>query len=361
MLLSLVKSLDARQFRACVACLHGGGRLEDEVRKLGIPFYAFDSRNPFLFIVKFRRIIQKEKIDLLQTHGARAELVGAWAAHIAGVRLVVSTLHDLYGFSSRAKILTNRSVNPFISRYISVTRAGYELAIKNFGIVRTRIQVIENGIDAAELRQKQDVAGLRRQLGIDDKESLIITVANLRPVKGHIHVLRAIGLMTAEERSGLTFCFVGADLSGGFLQRTAREMGVAGHILFAGFQENISVYLQAADMFLLPSESEGMPMAMLEAMAVGCPVIATDVGGVAEVIEDQQTGLLIPSRSPAAIKDAVLKLSDGSLKSRLRTNAGKAINSRFSIERMVQEYQDLYRQLNEAVLTTDDNRFCEHQ
>jgi glycosyltransferase involved in cell wall biosynthesis len=350
MLLSLAKSLDPTNFRVGVACLHGGGRLGDEVQRLGLPFYSLEARNPFCLALKFIRAIKQEKIDLVQTHGARAELLGSIIARLCGVRCLISTLHDIFGFENRAKKFANHITDHFIDRYVAVSRIASDLAMKNFQISRPRIQIIENGIVAGQFWQKEETQTLYRQLGISPRQRMIVTVANLRPVKGHIHILRAVALMSSEERKELRFCFVGADFSGGEVQRAAKSLGVEDSIIFAGFQAEISLYLQAADVFLLASESEGSSFSILEAMAAGCPVIAANVGAIAEIIEDHENGILIPPKSPAAIKEAVLSLlSNQSLREKLCTRGLETVSSRFSLERMVQQYASLYQQVWEKV------------
>jgi len=343
MVLSLAKSLDARLFRVSVACLNGGGTLLEQVRKHGFVGYSLSDKHSFHFLITLLRIMQEEKVDLVQTHGARAEFIGTLIGRLAGVPFIVSTLHDLYGFSNRGKYVFSRLTDPWITHYVSVTPMGRVLAMQKFKISQQRIDVIENGIDVGPLKNDQEVAKLRTHLSIAADDCLILTVANLRPVKGHIHILQAIKMMTVEEREGLVFCFVGQDQSNGRLQQVVREWELSKTVKFAGFQKDIFPYLHAADLFLLSSESEGMPMAVLEAMSVSCPVIATNVGGIVKMIENEQTGLLIPPCSATAIRKAVLKLSsDVGLRRKLALNALVQVQRRFSVERMAQKYQNLY-------------------
>ncbi|MDZ7372102.1 MAG: glycosyltransferase family 4 protein [candidate division KSB1 bacterium] len=343
MVLSLGSSLNRKHFNSAIACLQGGGLLESEAHRLGLPFFTLPSSIPAAFY-RLVKLLRNEKIDLLQTHGARAEFLGACAGRVAGVK-TISTLHDLYGFNNRYKVFLNRCCDPFIEHYVSVSEIGRRCAVERFGILPHRVQVIENGIELP-IRVTQDrIDNLKRSLRIRD-ELLVVTVANLRPVKGHIHILRAVQSMSPEERRKFVFCFVGADQMNGELQRIAADMQVKDHIVFAGFQADISLYLGAADLFLLASEDEGLPLALLEAMAAACPVIACNVGGVAEVIQEGFNGLLIEPRSPQAIKEALLKLAaKAELRRMLGDKAAETAKARFSAENMVSKYAELYRRL----------------
>ncbi len=351
MVLSLLGRLNRERFSAAVACLKGGGPLEAHVRALDLPFHVLPN-HPLRAVLDLVSLLKKERVHLLQTHGARAELIGAAAGQAAGVR-VISTLHDLYGFDSLAKVWSNRLANPFIERYVSVTERGRRLAVERFAVDPRRIEVIENGVEPPAPVAEELLIELRRSLGVGEG-LLVIVVANLRPVKGHLHVLRAVQHMSDDERRRFTFCFIGADQMNGALQRAAVDLGVAEQVVFSGYRSNVAEYLQAADIFLLPSENEGMPMAVLEAMAAGCPVIAANVGGVAEAIDHGRNGLLIEPRSPQAIAEALLKLAaDPELRLRLRANAAATAKERFSLDRMTRAFEDLYLRLG-----TCDSKEC---
>jgi glycosyltransferase involved in cell wall biosynthesis len=170
----------------------------------------------------------------------------------------------------------------------------------------------------------------------------IALVANLRPGKGHDTLIDAAPAVLRQVPDA-TFELIGDGPERAALEQRVRNRGVAHAFTFAGHVEDVPGRLSQADLFTLPSDSEAFPNAVLEAMAAGLPVVATDVGGIREVVEDERTGLLVPPRDPAALADRLCHLLTDRAHAHSLASAGRAlVEARYSFERMVASIEQLY-------------------
>jgi len=204
-------------------------------------------------------------------------------------------------------------------------------------------EVILNGIEAAEIPREKGGAALRRELGIAPGEILIGAVGRLSREKGQAVLVRAFAL--AKNRFGLGGARLvivgdGPDRSG--LQTLARDLGIAGQTRFVGYQKATGDYYEAMDLLVLPSFSEGLPNAVLEAMALGTPVLATRVGGVGEIISDQANGWLVEPGLPEAMGRSLARLGDRAELARMGEVARKSLFPNFDPGRRAQRLYELY-------------------
>lgn len=347
MVLNLVTHIDRAKFDVAVASLDGRGALAQRVRSLGLSYIDLQVRHPFRFLRTAPWLLRENRFALIQTHGARAEFVGAWLAKMAGVGHVISTIHDVYGMEHRCKALLTRATAHRIKRWVAVTPVIKEMALSQFHLPGKSITLIENGIPFNDSERAGNVEDIRQTYQIPEQVSIILSVANLRPIKGHQHILRAIKLFDVETRRKLKFMFVGDDQSHGVYQRMARELGVADQVIFVGFVDDVRPFLAAADIFLLTSESEGLPLSLLEAMAARLPVVASRVGGIPFAVRHNDSGLLIPPGSPESIHQSILELvTNRRLCEKIALNAQQTAMSRFSVARMVKDYEAIYESIH---------------
>jgi glycosyltransferase involved in cell wall biosynthesis len=188
---------------------------------------------------------------------------------------------------------------------------------------------------------------VRQSFSIELDAPLVGTVAVFRTQKRLDQWLVAARLL-AERHPGVRFLLVGDGPLRGELEAIARRAGLAERVVFAGLQQDVRPYYAALDVFLLSSEFEGLPLALLEAMAGGLPVVATAVGGVPEAIESGTHGLLVPFGAPALLSQAVSRLlGDPELRARLGENARERVRRDFSVERMARELETIYGRIAE--------------
>jgi glycosyltransferase involved in cell wall biosynthesis len=283
-------------------------------------------------VVRLARLLRRERVDVLHTHTlAAANALARIAGRFAHVP-VVSHLHIANHFRPATRALLaglDNTTARFAAALVAVsedTRRAYEAQ----GYPR-RIRVVYNGVTAAPV----DTNGLREELSIPADAPLVAEVGRLCDVKGQRELIDAVAQLP-EARVVL----VGADLEQGgayerALRQRAEELGVADRVVFAGYRDDAARVVAAADVFALPSWTEGLPLVVLEAMALGRPVVATPVGGTPELVADGETGLLVPPRDVEALAAALKRvLDDEGLRRRLGEAGRRRVAERFSADAM---------------------------
>jgi glycosyltransferase involved in cell wall biosynthesis len=214
------------------------------------------------------------------------------------------------------------------------------------GFPRNRIQVIANGVNTDYFCPRPGSrAEVRRQCGLPQKGLVVGMVARLVPVKNHEGVLRAIADL-AQQGKSITLAIAGDGPLLGELRSIATDLELNSQVHFLGDLDNVHQFLNALDIFVLNSHSEGMSNTILEAMSCGLPVVATSVGANSDLVVEGQTGLLIPPDDPPALANAIAKLVDNeSLRLRMGEDGRARIEREFGIARMVRDYSQLYCEL----------------
>jgi histidinol-phosphate phosphatase family protein len=213
------------------------------------------------------------------------------------------------------------------------------------------VSVIPNGVDTSRAPGTRDRAALRRTLRLPRQRQIIVHVGELEPRKGQATTLRALAEIRRRkggERRGMpTLALIGTGGEEPHLRDLCHELGVQDHVMWIGFRTNVDDYLAAADLLVLPSQNEGVPWTILEAMAAGVPVIASAVSGIPEVIRDGENGLLVPPEDPVALADAVQRvLGDSALATQLGQHGFEAVRTEFDAGSMLDDLESLiYLQL----------------
>lgn len=206
-----------------------------------------------------------------------------------------------------------------------------------------RLVVIPNGVDIERYAEAVDREAVRRSIGVPPDAPMVIVVAKLMTQKGHAVLLDALPRVLAREPA-LRTVFVGEGDLRGELETRVAAGGMAGSVIFAGNRGDIPQLLAAGDLFVLPSLWEGLPMALLEAMATGMPVVASAVSGTREVIEPGRSGLLVPVGEPEMLADAMLMvLTDPQAAASLGAAARARVEACYSAHIQAQRHAELYR------------------
>ncbi len=345
MVLNLASVLPRDEFEIHVGALVGSGALMTKAADLGLPAVHFQFRFPADPVAIWRLVgyCRRNKIQMVQTHGLRADAVARWAARIGGATAIISTLHSIDPWRRLPHVMLDRATAPFVTRYIAVCDAARQAAVQREKISVDKCDVIPIGVPAQQVpRGERDV--IRAGLGLAANDYPVVGIlANLRDMKGHRHVISALPAIL-EKNPDARFLFAGRDDSNGAIEAAAQAAGVHHAIRFLGFVEEPVRLFAAMDMFLLPSDWEGFPVSILEAMQAGVPIIASRVGGIPEMIRDQQDGLLIPAGSPAAIAEAVNLLAyDFALRASLVRSADARYQSSYTLEAMGRRMSEVYR------------------
>ncbi|HYW69293.1 MAG TPA: glycosyltransferase family 4 protein [bacterium] len=306
--------------------------------------------NPLGYIIARRLLRGFELVHINKTH-PRNSLPAVVAARHSGARVVVATEHLALRPDSHIpmgrRIITFlvRCTNRLLDRTIAVSELSRDQLIDHYGIPPERIVAIRNGIDVAGFDEDIDESGVRAELGFSDDDSIALLIGRFAARKGHTFALRA--LTSAMERvSGLRMIFAGDGELEEELKAEARELGLADRVLFAGFRRDVPRLLAASDALILPSESECLPLVILEAMAARRPVIATDVGGISEAVEDGRTGLLVKPRDAVGLSDALVEvLGDRERGRSMGLEGRRKVEAEFSLEACAAAVFDVYSEL----------------
>jgi glycosyltransferase involved in cell wall biosynthesis len=289
---------------------------------------------------RLTRLLVRERVTILQTHGARANFYGRIAGRLAGVPVIISTVHNsmkdyevrslrrgLYAFLLRVTL-------PLANRIICVSDANRSDLIDECPAAEARTQTVYNGVDPSAFPSHPDRQKVREELGVASGPVLVM-IARLTEAKGHQYLLRALPCLLAKWPQLCLLCVGDGELRDE-LHSLARELAVERACRFVGVREDIADILAVADVVVLPSLSEGFPFVLLEALAMGCPVVASRVNGVPELVEDHKTGLLVPSRDSQALAKAILEVLGNPTAARKMGAEGRAVvQERFTVDQMV--------------------------
>ena len=282
--------------------------------------------------------------DLVHWHAARAHALGAIAHRLAP--LPATILSRRVDFPVR-RSLGSRLLWAQPIDAIAAISEGVRDALARSGVDPARVTVVRSGIDFTPYEAPVHRAELRATLGMGPDEIIAFQAAALAPHKSQTDLLRAAAVACRREPR-LRVWIAGDGPLRDELEREHRSLGLGTAVRFLGFREDVVSLLQAADLFVVSSYLEGMGTATLDAMAAGLPVVATRVGGIPEIVADGETGILVSARDPAALADAMVRLSaEGDLRRRFG-EAGRAKARDFSADRTAEETDRLYRKVLEA-------------
>lgn len=333
--------------------LFNGGRLAEEISHLGIQLQIFSEKawNSIKIARALGRHFNSARFDIVHTHKYKDTILSAPVAHSCGVPHVVRSVHGLTepftgvrGWKMLLYELVERRVcERYVQTLIAVSSDIESKLRQNFP--RTEVICIRNGIVLNAWERDSERIETRKAFGVPKDAFLIGSVGRLTPVKGLPHLIRAVQILT-EQRLPVKCWFIGDGLMKEELSRLAEEVGVAKHVAMLGHRHDLHQLMRALDVFVLPSLHEGIPMALLEAMATGLPVIATRVGGIPEVIEDRVSGILIePGDSGGLAVMCGRLMNDAELAERLGQAAKARVKERFSSGTMAAEVANVYRRL----------------
>jgi glycosyltransferase involved in cell wall biosynthesis len=348
-LLSLLPALAAAgvDVRMCVAAAGRAGDFTERLRELGVPFAVLRAGphvNPLL-VTELRREIRGFRPDLVHTHLIHADLHGQLAARLAGV-VGVSSVHGTHGFYRRepyrsAGRIAGRSARLTIAISEHVRRFIEDLRLSREGAVR----VIPYGIDASGwLASDAERASVRAALGLDAGDIAVGVASRLVPHKGHSFLLR--GYAQASRRAPRLRLLVAGD--GPLRADLEREARGLERVHFLGFVPDIRSFLHACDVLAFPTQpefGEGFGLAALEAMAASCPVVATAVASLPEVVSAEETGILVDPGSVEELAAALVRLGeDATLRRAMGKRGHERACAKFSLEAMVERTIGVYEE-----------------
>jgi glycosyltransferase involved in cell wall biosynthesis len=333
----LICRLDPRRFAVHVLCLRREGAWLPRVEAHALSVTAFPVRSlksPATFgqMAAIARWLRREGIQVVHSCDLYANIIVLPAAALARVPVRIGSRRGIASpVAVRGMLPLQRLA--FAAAHIVVANSNAAAAqVAHEGVAARNVTVIPNGIDLGALPP----------IPYRTPMTVVTTVANLRRGKGHDVLLRAAARVLARNGS-VRFRLVGDGPLRPALEEQARELGIASAVEFAGHRDDVAAVLQASDAFAFPSLMEAFPNGLMEAMAVGLPVVATSVGGIPELVSHDETGLLVKPGDAHDLADGILRLLDQPARARAYGEAARrAIASRYSFERMVGDFDALY-------------------
>lgn len=348
-----------------------GGFVPDFERRFGIPIIDLEmkkatGRSPFSSawsvlrgLWRLYRLLRRERITILQTFTHYSNILGPPIGWLAGVPIRVSSQRNRLAGQPWWLVRADRLVanSRLTHRMVSVSETTRRYSVETVGIRADKILTIPNGLDPASLAEpgvSNDAATLRNELGIADEAMVATVVARLHPQKGHRDLIAAIPAVLKRVPNAV-FLLVGDGELRDEIEGAIESQGLSRSVLLLGARNDVPKLLAISDLFVLPSLWEGMPNAVMEAMATGLAVVATRVDGIPEVVVDGETGVLVRAGQPAELAGAISELLVDKGRREAMGMAGRArILAEFSLDVCVERYLDLYRDLLAERRVTDD-------
>lgn len=307
-----------------------------EVSSLRMRRGVADPRSLF----ELARLYREHAPDVVHSHMVHANIAARLARLLAPVRFLISTAHNVVE-GGRVLELAYRATDPMAELTTNVSVAGVERYLEVGATVSSKTMFVANGIDVARFARSDEArAALRDSLGLGTG-FVWLAVGRFAEAKDYPNMIRAL----ARTGTDSTLLIAGQGDLREATEALAAELGVSGRVRFLGLRRDIAALASAADAFVMSSSWEGLPIALLEATACGLPAVATDVGGIAQVVRDD-TGRLVPPHDSEALADA-LRFMEGLPRSQLAgmgATAREATVATFDIERVVDTWEALYRQ-----------------
>ncbi|MGX2040715.1 glycosyltransferase [Methylocaldum sp. MU1018] len=355
MLVNYLQHLDPNRYepRVCVLRVRDGNPIAAEIERLGIPVDLIPAPRirDVVGILSLVRYLRRHRIDLVHTQLETVAVHGGIAARVVGIP-AVHTLHTFaYANASIREARRGRlvwfSLRHFHDKVIAVSEAVGNHAASEGRLPSERISILYNGVDTRSFCPSDGSGRLsvRNSLGMPDKAAVVATVAVLRREKGIQYLIEAWPDVLKAVPNAY-YLVVGAGPYESALKSLAAACNVADRVIFAGARKDIPELLGSSDLFALPTLGDVLPTVLAEAMASGLPIVASDVGGVPEMIEPGKNGLLVPPADAPGLADACIRLLRDSGEARKLARGGRNIvEARFNVRNQVRKLETLYGEL----------------
>jgi len=344
LLLNIVKNLNKDLFNCSILYLKGKADIGGEFSELNIDVYN-NSRYSFFNPYKYWKIfnlIKQKKIDIVHSHLIHSNLIARIIGKASNVKVIINSEHNTsnWKFKYIPFIILFRITLRYVNLVHCISNSVRDHILSIITIDNSKLKVIYNGICLD--RFKNNKFQKTSTINYSNSHPIIGCVSRLDKRKGIEYLIKAIGLLKVQYKD-IKLILVGDGPQRSFLNRLVKELSLVDQVVFVGKTFEVEKYLSIFDFFVLPSLQEGLSIAIIEAMASGVPVIASNVGGIPEVITHKQDGILIKAKNENDIFEAVIQLNnDKKLKSKLISNAYDKISAKFDIRKIVKEFESMY-------------------
>jgi glycosyltransferase involved in cell wall biosynthesis len=340
---NIASNMDAHKYSCGLCALDQGGALEEEIKAQGIPYFVMNRRPgiDLRLVWRLYRLFRKTRIQVIQTHHFNQLFYSFIGAKLVGAR-IIHTEHDTASYSRPRLRLALRLMSFFCHRVVAISDEVGAMLRDEIGISAGKIEIVRAGINLAVFNadDQNARAEARRVLRLDEKDQVVVIVARLFPEKNHLLLLGAFADV-ARSLSRARLLIVGEGVERKAIEEEIVRLGLGERVRVLGVRRDVPGILAASDVFVLASDREGLPIAALEAMAAGKPVVATAVGDLASIIQDGVTGYLVPRGDADALAAALTRVLDKQTTSDMGTNA-RRVASHYGLPSMLNRYEILY-------------------
>jgi glycosyltransferase involved in cell wall biosynthesis len=357
--LDLSTSLDKTRYEITVGSLKDKGLIGEQLEKGDIEVVSFGLQegsglagflSSLFIILKVARVLKRKKADIIHTFLFRANLIGRISAQFAGKPIVISSLRTMEE-EKKYQLFLERITSFMVDKYIAVSERVKEHAIRNSKIPPDKIITIYNGVRPWGDRTAVDPGAMRRALGIAPSDRVVMVIGRLRKEKGHSFLIDGINEVR-KRIPEVKLIIAGDGEEEEKLKAQVKRLSLSDTVVFAGLRRDIPELLTIAELVVLPSLWEGMPNCLLEAMNTGKPVVATTVGGIPEVVQNGETGILVPPRDSHALTEAIMRIFSQREEAHAMGMKGrKRVEQLFPLKKTLEATEVVYQEmLNREVL-----------
>ena len=347
-MLTLLQGLDRTHFRFHLVCPPEVADMLRPDLPADVELLPLCLRKPSQFraAIRLGQIMRERRVDILHSHLFYSSLFASPVGWLCRVPVVLETPHLSERWRRgwfKSRFVVDRFVGRFVDHYIAVSEANARYLSEEKGLPSKKIVVIHNGCDLVRFAPShRPPASLKANLGFQEADPLLVVTARLEPQKGHRVLLQSLQTVHREFPQVRLVC-LGEGCLRDKLESQVRELGLEDSVRFLGYQSNVLDWLVLADLTVLPSFWEGLPLAAIESLAAGRPVVATAVDGTPEVIIDGKTGLTVPPDDPERLAGAICRLlREPGLRERMGEAGRKWVMEHFSQERQIRQTQEFY-------------------
>ena len=339
--LTIASNLDGGKYRSIMCAIDEGGALEDEIKQTGIPHFVMNRRPGIDLRLMWRlyRLFRKMKVDVIQTHHFNQLFYSAIGARLAGAR-IIHTEHSVECFKRRKLRVALRLLSVLCDKVIAIGNDGEQVLHKQVGIPACKLEIIRAGIDPLAFNESKSLA--RRALSLGETDRVAVIVARLFPEKNHRLLLRAFADV-ARRVKGARLLIVGEGVEGEAIGEEIKKLNLTDHVRMMGVRRDIARILAASDVFVLSSDREGLPIAALEAMCAGLPVVATSVGDMPKIVIESETGRLVAPGNSVGMAQALIDLfEDPKRASEMGARGRRFATENFGLQSMIERLEAIY-------------------
>jgi len=350
-LINYLEAADRVEFRHTVLCLTARGEMAETAEAFGVPVVVrkVRFRNFFRDLSGLAAWFREENVAVIHTHMFFAAMWARLAGLRAGVPVLVTTEHGKEPWKKWWQIRLDRWLTRRTFRHIAVSEDGRNIRINRDHVAPDRILVVPNGVPIPPvIDDPESRARLRREFGLAENQPVIGSVGRMIGAKAYPVLLEALDV-ARQSLPDLHWLQIGDGPEREAVMDKARALGLADHVTFAGRRTDIGDLLEAMDVWVMSSIREGLPVALLEAMAAGKPIAATSVGGIPDAVDDGVSALLVQENDPVGLAAIIVRLfEDRELAARLAEAARQRAIAEYSIGAVAAAIENIYRQGLEA-------------